>query len=126
MPGWSSGHRLPLWRGRLADVVGWTAGSLQGGSTADGADHWDRLWTAVRARRADPGRVVGMEVVEALTWRGGVAEAAVLHHLTSRRQVRTALRNGVVVRPHAGPLRAARRRRGPSRGGAGCPASSRT
>lgn len=28
-----SGHRLPLWRGRLADVVGWTAGSLQGGST---------------------------------------------------------------------------------------------
>jgi hypothetical protein len=29
-----SGHRLPRWRGRLADVVGWTAGSLQGGSTA--------------------------------------------------------------------------------------------
>ena len=37
-----------------------------------------------------------------LTWRGGVVEAAVLHQLTSRHQVRTALRDGVVVRPTRG------------------------
>ncbi len=43
-----------------------------------------------------------MEVVEALTWRGGVADAAVLQHLTSRRKVRTALRDGLVVRPTRG------------------------
>lgn len=43
-----------------------------------------------------------MEVVDALTWRGGVADAALLHHLTSRRKVRTALRNGWVVRPVRG------------------------
>jgi very-short-patch-repair endonuclease len=39
-----------------------------------------------------------MEVVEALTWRGGVLEAALLYHLTSRRKVRTALENGSVLR----------------------------
>ena len=30
--------------------------------------------------------------------RGGVLEAAVLHHLTSRRRVRSALRGGEIVR----------------------------
>lgn len=39
-----------------------------------------------------------MEVVEALTWRGGVADAALIYHLTSRRRVRTALKNGSVLR----------------------------
>lgn len=39
-----------------------------------------------------------MEVVEALVWRGGVLDAAALHHLTSRRRVRTAVRRGEVVR----------------------------
>jgi very-short-patch-repair endonuclease len=39
-----------------------------------------------------------VEVVEALTWRGGVLDAAVLYHLTSRRKVRTALEHGSVVR----------------------------
>jgi very-short-patch-repair endonuclease len=43
-----------------------------------------------------------MEVVDALTWRGGVAEAATLHHLTSRGKVRTALWNGSVVRATRG------------------------
>jgi very-short-patch-repair endonuclease len=43
-----------------------------------------------------------MEVVEALTWRGGVADAALLHHLTSRRQVRTAVRLGRVIRVSRG------------------------
>ena len=43
-----------------------------------------------------------MEVVEALTWRGGTVEAGVLHRLTSRRQVRTALRRGTIVRPTRG------------------------
>ena len=37
-----------------------------------------------------------MEVVEALVWRGGVLDAALLHDLTSRRRVRTALRSGEV------------------------------
>lgn len=39
-----------------------------------------------------------MEVVEALVWRGGVLDAALLYHLTSRRKVRTALENGSVLR----------------------------
>jgi very-short-patch-repair endonuclease len=39
-----------------------------------------------------------VEVVEALTWRGGVAEASVLVHLTSRGKVRAALRNGEIER----------------------------
>lgn len=39
-----------------------------------------------------------MEVVEALTWRGGVADAGTLRRLTSRRRVRTALAQGEVVR----------------------------
>jgi hypothetical protein len=39
-----------------------------------------------------------MEVVEALTWRGGVLDAALLYHLTSRRKVRTALEHGLVLR----------------------------
>ena len=39
-----------------------------------------------------------MEVVEALAWRGGVAEAALLRHLTSRRRIRTALGRGEIVR----------------------------
>jgi very-short-patch-repair endonuclease len=43
-----------------------------------------------------------MEVVEALTWCGGTAEAARLRHLTSRRKVRTALRRGQIVRPTRG------------------------
>ncbi len=43
-----------------------------------------------------------MDVVDALTWRGGVAEAQVLWQLTSRRQVRTALERGVVVRSGRG------------------------
>jgi very-short-patch-repair endonuclease len=39
-----------------------------------------------------------MQVVEALAWAGGVASSAELEHLTSRRQVRTALGRGKVVR----------------------------
>jgi very-short-patch-repair endonuclease len=39
-----------------------------------------------------------MEVAEALAWRGGVLEAALLYQLTSRRKVRTALDNGSVLR----------------------------
>ncbi len=39
-----------------------------------------------------------MEVVEALAWRGGVADAESLRRLTSRRRLRTALENGSVVR----------------------------
>lgn len=39
-----------------------------------------------------------MEVVDALAWRGGVAEATLLRHLTSRRRVRTALARGDIVR----------------------------
>ena len=67
----------------------------------------------------------GGRVVEALVWRGGVLDAALLHHLTSRRRVRTALRRGEVVRvtrgryalPDADVARLAAR---------GCPASCRT
>ena len=43
-----------------------------------------------------------MEVVEALTWRGGTLEAGVLRRLTSRRKVRTALLRGQIVRPARG------------------------
>ncbi|MEP7089515.1 MAG: DUF559 domain-containing protein [Nocardioidaceae bacterium] len=43
-----------------------------------------------------------MDVVDALTWRGGVAEASTLHDLTSRRQVRTAVQRGWVVRVSRG------------------------
>ena len=43
-----------------------------------------------------------MEVVEALTWRGGVADAAVLVRLTSRAKVRSALRNGTIERATRG------------------------
>lgn len=43
-----------------------------------------------------------MEVVEALTWRGGTLEAGVLRQLTSRRKVRTALLRGHIVRPARG------------------------
>ena len=43
-----------------------------------------------------------MEVVEALTWRGGTADASVLRHLTSSRKIRTALRHGHIVRPARG------------------------
>jgi very-short-patch-repair endonuclease len=39
-----------------------------------------------------------VEVTEALAWRGGVAEAAVLRHLTSRRRIRSALGRGEIVR----------------------------
>lgn len=39
-----------------------------------------------------------MEVVDALTWRGGVADASLLEHLTSRRRLRTAVESGKVVR----------------------------
>ncbi|HEX5560806.1 MAG TPA: DUF559 domain-containing protein [Nocardioidaceae bacterium] len=39
-----------------------------------------------------------MDVVEALTWRGGVLDTATLRHLTSRRRIRTALTRGDVVR----------------------------
>jgi very-short-patch-repair endonuclease len=39
-----------------------------------------------------------MEVAEALVWRGGVAEAAWLCHVTSRRRVRTAVDAGMIVR----------------------------
>jgi very-short-patch-repair endonuclease len=44
------------------------------------------------------GRVSRVEVTEALAWRGGVAEAAVLKHLTSRRRIRSALGRGEIVR----------------------------
>jgi len=44
----------------------------------------------------------GMEVVEALTWRGGTADARALRQLTSRRKVRTGLRHGLIVRPTRG------------------------
>ena len=40
----------------------------------------------------------GMEVVEALAWRGGVADADWLCRLTSRSRVRTAMRAGDIVR----------------------------
>lgn len=43
-----------------------------------------------------------MEVVEALTWRGGTLEAGALRQLTSRRKVRTALLHGHIVRPARG------------------------
>jgi very-short-patch-repair endonuclease len=43
-----------------------------------------------------------MRVTEALTWQGGVADAAWLQHVTSRRAVRTALRTGVIVRTSRG------------------------
>ena len=43
-----------------------------------------------------------MEVVEALTWRGGVADAALLVRLTSRGKVRSALRNGTIERATRG------------------------
>lgn len=39
-----------------------------------------------------------MEVVEALTWRGGVIGSAELRHFTSAKRVRTAIRKGEVVR----------------------------
>lgn len=39
-----------------------------------------------------------MEVVEALAWRGGVADAALMRHLTSARQLRTAVADGSVER----------------------------
>ena len=66
-----------------------------------------------------------MEVVEALVWRGGVLDAALLHHLTSRRRVRTALRSGEVVRVARGryALPDADWLVSPQRG---CPASCRT
>ena len=43
-----------------------------------------------------------MEVVEALTWRGGTLEASVLRRLTSRRKIRTALLHGHILRPARG------------------------
>jgi very-short-patch-repair endonuclease len=43
-----------------------------------------------------------MEVVDALTWRGGVAPASLLVRLTSRRKVRTAFVRGVITRPSRG------------------------
>lgn len=49
-----------------------------------------------------PGRVLAMEVVEALTWRGGTLESGVLRRLTSRRKIRTALLHGYIVRPSRG------------------------
>jgi very-short-patch-repair endonuclease len=39
-----------------------------------------------------------MDVVEALTWRGGVVDTATLRYLTSRRKIRTALSRREVVR----------------------------
>src|SRR4051794_12089604 len=43
-----------------------------------------------------------MEVVEALTWRGGTLESGALRRLTSRRKIRTALLHGHIVRPSRG------------------------
>jgi very-short-patch-repair endonuclease len=39
-----------------------------------------------------------MEVADAITWRGGVADLAFLRRVTSRRRLRTAVQNGTVVR----------------------------
>ena len=46
-----------------------------------------------------------MEVVEAITWRGGVADAAFLQRVTSRRKLRTAVHLGTVTRVGHGRYR---------------------